>query len=45
MIYVAVLGKEAIFLPFSHGLSRQGKINVKIKHFEVIDMENKKDSE
>ena len=31
MICVAVLGRGAIFLPFSHGLSRQVKINVKIK--------------
>ena len=34
MIYVAVLGREAISL-FLHGSTKQGKINVKIGHFKV----------
>ena len=43
MIYVVVLGREAIFL-FLHGSSKQGKINVTIGRFELIDRENKKDA-
>ena len=34
IIYVKVLGREAILL-FLHGSSKQGKINVKIRHFEL----------
>ena len=41
MIYVAVLDREAT--SFFTWLN-QGKINVTILHFEVIDRENKKDA-
>ena len=44
MIYVAESGREAIFLCF-HGSGKQGKIDIKIRHLEVItDSQNKKDS-
>ena len=35
-MYVAVLRKEATFL---HGSNEQGKINVKVRHFELNRLE------